>query len=146
MSGKTELFVFLTAAIATIVGLVTAQEFFLSYQDILAHRAIDEAPASAELTAIRKAESDALQTARMPIDDAKRALAERGRAAFPDIAAAASEDYSALSGWVHQRNFKPFVAPPAPSVVPTVAVDPNAPADAPSTVPAAPQPTAQGAH
>ncbi len=143
MSGKTELFIFLTAALATIGGLVTAQEFFLSYQDILANRAIDEAPANADLAVIRQAEADALQTARMPIADAKRALAERGRAAFPEIAATPSEDYSALSGWVHQRNFKPFVAPPAPPAVPVVPVDPTAATDAP---PPATQATAAGAH
>lgn len=128
MSGKTELFIFLTAALATIGGLVTAQEFFLSYQDILAHQAIDQAPANADLQALRQAEAAALQSGRMPIDEAKKALAERGRAAFSEIAANPSDDYSALSGWVHQRNFKPFVPPAVPPVEAAPVVDPLLPA------------------
>lgn len=152
MSGKTELFMFLTAAFGTIVGLFTAQEFFLSHHDILTHEAIDQAPANPELVALRQAEADALQSAPLPVEDAKRALAERGRGGFADIAPRASDDYSALSGWVHAKGFKPFVPPTPPPVV--IAADPALPAGSlpagslpPGSVPVGSRtPTVVGAH
>lgn len=116
MSGKTEFFMFMTAAMATIVGLVTVQEFFLSYQDILAVRDIAEAPENAELVAHRQAEGAALQSGRMPISAAKEAIAARGRAGFPEISPQQSDDYSALSGWVHHPGFKAFVPSASPAV------------------------------
>lgn len=141
MSGKTELIAFLVAAFGTIGGLLTLQGFAVTHRDIAANEAIDQAPANAELLATRKAEATALETARMPIEDAKRALAERGRGGFPEIAPQSSEDYSALSGWVHAKGFKPFVppaAPPAPVAVEAAAVD--------ATVPVGSPPAAAGAH
>lgn len=132
----------MAAALATIGGLVTAQEFFLSYQDIVAARLIDEAPENPELKATRAAEASALASGRMPIADAKKALAERGRAAFGEIAPQASEDYSALSGWVHMPGFKPFVPPAPPPAVEQPAAPEGEAAAAPVAAPAA----AGGAH
>jgi len=137
MSGKTEFFMFMTAALATIVGLVTVQEFFLSYQDILAVQAIADAPENVELVARRKAEGAALQSGRMPISAAKEALAARGRAGFPEIVPQQSDDYSALSGWVHHPGFKAFVPPaPPPVETPAEALVPVVEA-APAAVPSA---------
>jgi hypothetical protein len=132
MSGKTELFGFLIAAFGTIGALLTLQGFAITHRDVALNAAIDQAPESPDLLATRKAEAAALETGRMPIEDAKRALAERGRSAFPEIAPQASEDYSALSGWVHAKRFTPFV-PPAPPPVPVV-VDPALPIEPPHAV------------
>lgn len=126
MSGKTELFIFMAAALATIGGLVTAQVIFVTYRDVASHEALNHVPENPELMATRAAERSALETAPMPIAEAKRAIGERGRTAFEAIASQPSDDYSALSGWVHAKNFKPFVAP----TLPAASAEPATPAEA----------------
>ena len=64
----------------------------------------------AKLLAVRNEEHAKLAAGRMPIDKAMAALAQRGRNAFPQLAAKPSDDLSAMSGWVHKPGFKPYVS------------------------------------
>jgi hypothetical protein len=45
----------------------------------------------------------------MPIAKAMEALAQRGRNAFPKLAAQPSGDLSAMSGWIHKPGFKAYI-------------------------------------
>jgi len=118
------LFVGLRAALATSAGLFALQFWYSSYLDVaVVHADRHDVPMDAKLQAVRNEERARLTTGAMPIDKAMEALAQRGRNAFPTLAARPSEDLSAMSGWVHRRGFKVYVprAAAAPAAEATVA-------------------------
>ena len=117
MDGRTELLGYLGAAIVTIVGLFGLQEWYASYLDVAVVHAQPEGIDSS-LSAVRDAETQKLGAGAMPVEQAKRVLAQRGRMSFPKIAPKASDDVGAMSGWINQPGFHPYEprTPPAPPV------------------------------
>jgi hypothetical protein len=131
-----DLFGFVGAALGVIVGLFVLQELYGSFADVRAHARLAEAGVFPEVAAAREAEAKKLASGRMPIDRAMRALAERGRLGFPSIAPKASDDLSAMSGWIHRHDFRAYE--PRPAQVPAAPEPTPVPVDAPeSDAPAA---------
>ena len=114
------------------------QELIGSFADVRAHASLADAGMFPELAAVRDAEAKKLGSGRLPIEQAMRALAERGRTGIRSIAPAASDDLSPMSGWIHRHHFQAYVpraqaAPAAPEAAPA------APAPAAEPPPAAPE-------
>jgi hypothetical protein len=109
-SGKTDLFVFLGAAFATLFGLIVLHLWYGSYIDVRHHARLAENGPAEGLLAARQDDQAKLQQAKIPLDQAISRIAQRGRASFNSIAPAPSQDLSALSGWIHMPGFKPVVA------------------------------------
>lgn len=145
--GQRDLFGFLGAAFAVLVGLFVLQELYGSFIDVQAHASLADAAMFPELAAARDAEAKKLAAGRLPIEQAMRGLAERGRAGFRSVAPAPSDDLSAMTGWIHRHHFQAYVpnAQPvavAPEPVPEAAPE-AASEDALEVVPeAAPAPEA----
>jgi len=124
MDARNELFVYLGACLATIAGLFTVQLWYESYLDVAVIHAQDRDVAiDAKLSAVRAEEQQKLSSGRVPIEQAMSAYAQRGRTASPKLAVKASEDLSAMAGWIHRPNFAPYVPrkpppPPPAEVVP----------------------------
>ncbi len=122
MAIRKQLFRGLRFALATSAGLFILQIWYSSYLDVaVIHGDVSHMPMDAKLEAVRNEERAKLAAAPMPIDKAMEALAQRGRSAFPRLAAKPSADLSAMSGWVHKPGFKPYVPRPAaaPEKVPS---------------------------
>ena len=147
-NAKSELFVYLGAAFATLIGLAVLQTWYATYIDRRFHAEIDAAgPSEGHLTA-RQADQAALQKAKIPLEKAISQLAQRGRGSFNSIAPAPSTDLSAVSGWIHLPGFRPVVAHPirtprapvAPVAQPAETTQPAAAAAAaaPTQTPTAP--------
>jgi hypothetical protein len=111
MNVRKELSVFLGAALATTGGLFLLQIWYSSYLDVaVIHGGSSDVQMGAKLEAVRNEEHAKLTAGAMPIEKAMQVLAQRGREAFPRLAAKPSDDLSAMSGWVHRPGFKPYVA------------------------------------
>lgn len=159
MDGRSEFFVFMTAAIGTAVTLFVVQQVYASYLDVdVVHAGWADAPRDAKIVAMREAEKQKLESGKLPIEKAMQALAQRGRGASNAIAPVQSEDLSAMSGWAFRHNFVPYTPRPAaptpaavpaegaPVEVPSEAGKEAVPADGPDApVPAAPVPAAPAA-
>jgi hypothetical protein len=111
-NGKTELFVFLGAAFAALLGLVALHRLYGSYIDVRYHARLAEAGPAEGMVAARQDDQAKLQQGKIPLDQAIARMAQRGRDSFNSIAPAPSQDLSALSGWIHRPGFKPVVAHP----------------------------------
>jgi hypothetical protein len=109
-NGKTDLFVFLGAAFATLLGLVVLNRLYASYIDVRYHARMAENGPAEGMLAARQDDQAKLQQGKIPLDQAISRLAQRGRDSFNSIAPAPSQDLSALSGWIHRPGFKPVVA------------------------------------
>jgi hypothetical protein len=127
MDGRQELFAYLGSAIITIAGLFGLQYWYATYLDVaVVHASRADTPLNEKVAAVRAAEQQKLSSGAMPIDQAKRGLAQRGRAAFPKIAPKPSDDLSAMSGWMYQPGFKtyePRTPPPPPAEQAIAAAD-----------------------
>jgi hypothetical protein len=123
MNVRKELLVGLGAALATTASLFILQIWYASYLDVaVVHGDKSDVPMGAKLEAVRKEEHAKLSSGSMPIDKAMEALAQRGRNAFPQLAAKPSGDLSAMSGWIHKPGFKMYV--PRPAAAPAAQVTP----------------------
>lgn len=139
---KSDLLIFVATALATIVGLFGARTLYGSYIDRAYHAELYAAGPSQVVLDARAAESKLLASGKIPIEVAKKLVADKGRSGIGSVIAVQSDDLSAISGWVQRPGFKPAVAHPirlarAPLVAepsPVVA-DPNA-ALAPEAAPA----------
>jgi hypothetical protein len=160
-NAKNELFLYLAAAIATLIGLFVLHRAYGAIVDVSYHKRLQEAGPSENVTAARQADEAALQKGKLPVDQAIARLA-RGRATIGSVAPQPSQDLSAISGWIYHPKFKPAVAheirvprppaatppkatePPAASLAPPViapqAQDPAVTSKKPAPAPAAPQP------
>jgi hypothetical protein len=109
MDARSELLTYMGAALVTIVVLFGAQIWYATYLDthVVNVHPLD-APADEKREAFREQERAKLSSGKMPIAQAKAQLAQRGRTAFPTVAPRASEDLSAMSGWMHRPGFKPY--------------------------------------
>jgi predicted metal-dependent phosphoesterase TrpH len=147
-NAKSELFVYLGAAFATLIGLAVLQKWYGTYIDLRYHAELAAAGPAEGMLAARQDDQAALQKGKIPLDQAISRLAQRGRGSINSIAPAPSADLSAISGWIHQPGFKPAVAHPirtprAP--VAEVAQPAAAAAAAPSTAQAPATPAAPAA-
>jgi len=111
-NGKTELFVFLGAAFAALIGLVVLNRLYASYIDVRYHARLAEAGPAEGMLAARQDDQAKLQQGKIPLDQAIARIAQRGRDSFNSIAPAPSQYLSAISGWIHRPGFKPVVAHP----------------------------------
>lgn len=119
MDGRTELLTYMGTATVTIAALFGLQIWYATYLDAHVVHAPSDAPQNAAVAKLHQEEQQKLASSPLPLDKAKQLLAERGRGAFPKIAAVASTDLSAMSGWMHRPGFKPYEprkrpAPPEP--------------------------------
>jgi hypothetical protein len=113
MNVPKELFVGFGTALVTVAGLFLLQIWYASYLDVaVIHGDLSDVPMDAKLQAVRNEEHAKLTAAPMAIDKAMEALAQRGRNAFPKLAAKPSNDLSAMSGWIHKPGFTPYVPRP----------------------------------
>jgi hypothetical protein len=122
MDGRSEFWTYLGSATATIVVLFGAQLWYASYLDVaVVHGQGPDVAKSTEVAKIRAQEEQKLAK----IGEAMDALAKRGRGSFPAIAAKPSEDLSAMSGWIFEPGFAPYVPRPkaAPEPAPAAAVE-----------------------
>ena len=119
---RKQLLVALWTALATAAGLFALQLWYSSYLDVaVLHGDHSAAAMDSKLETVRSEEQARLTTGRMPIAQAMAAIAQRGRNAFPALAAQPSSDLSAMSGWIHKPGFKVYVpraAPPLPRAEP----------------------------
>jgi hypothetical protein len=117
MDARNELFAYMGSCLATIVVLFGLQHWYASYLDVhVVHAQPRDTPTNAKVAAQRAAERGKLAGGAMPLADAKKAIAERGRTAFPRIAPKPSDDLSPMSGWMFRKGFAPYVSrytPPA---------------------------------
>lgn len=109
MDGRQELLAYLTSATVTIVALFGLQYWYETYLDVaVVHAQRTDAPLNEKVVTVRAEEQRKLSSAPLPIDQAKRALAQRGRTGFPRVAPKPSDDLSAMAGWIYQPGFKPY--------------------------------------
>lgn len=158
-NAKSELFVYMGAAFATLIGLFVLQKWYGTYIDHRFHDKLAENGPAEGMLAARQEDQAALQKGKIPLDQAISRLAQRGRGSFNSIAPQPSSDLSAISGWIHHPAFKPVVAHPirtprapvaetaqpaaAEAAQPAAAPQPGAAAPAAQTAaPAAPAATA----
>ncbi|HEY2735993.1 MAG TPA: hypothetical protein VGI70_18475 [Polyangiales bacterium] len=158
-NGRDELFIFMGAAFASLVGLFVLHTWYGTYIDVRFNDHLAANGPAEGMVAAREADQRALSSGKVPIERAMQELAERGRGAFSSVAPTASQDLSALSGWIRSPNFKPVTAhpvrsarapEPAPAGAPTAAA-PAAPEVAPTPAPAPPavkpaKPGRKGSH
>jgi hypothetical protein len=145
---RTELFIFMGAAFATLIGLFVMHGWYASYIDVRYQDSLANSGPAEGMVAARDSDEKQLAAGKVPIAQAMQALAQRGRAGFGSVSPNASEDLSALSGWIRSPSFKPVVAHPIRTARAPVVVAPAAPAiaePAPTVTPA-PKVVAKPAH
>ena len=140
-NAKNELFIYLAAAFATLIGLFVVHRGYAAIVDVSYHKRLAEGGQSENVTAARQADEAALQKGKIPLDQAMSRLG-KSRATIGSVAPQQSQDLSAISGWIHHPKFKPAVAHPIrvprpPAAQPPKATEPPAASVAPSV--AAPQ-------
>jgi hypothetical protein len=139
---RQDLFVFIGAALATAFGLFAAQAFYASCIDRAYHEELASAGPSQALLDKQAAWDKALQSGKLPLEQAKKLAADKGRGGVGSVAPVFSEDLSAISGWIHRPNFKLAIAHPIRTARDTtpiaVAPEPAAPTDAAAAAPVAP--------
>jgi hypothetical protein len=130
MDGRSELLAYLGSSLTTIAVLFGLQSWYVSYLDVeVVHARRTDAALDAKVAAAREQEKAKLSSGALPIEQAKRELAQRGRQGFPRIAPKQSDDLSAMSGWIHQPGFKGY----EPRVAQAASVPEQLPAVAPGT-------------
>jgi len=109
MNSRSELLAYIATTIATVVGLFVLQAWYASYLDVaVVHGSQHDLPGNPKVLAAREQEQAKLAGSKMPIDTAKRLLAERGRQAAAGVMPQPSDDLSAMSGWVFRPGFRPY--------------------------------------
>jgi len=118
MDARKEFLAYLGSSLVTVVVLFGLQQWYASYLDVhVVHASRADVPLNSEVATRHEQERSKLAAGAMPISEAKKAIAERGRTAFPRIAPKPSDDLSAMSGWMFRKGFAPYtpryVAPAA---------------------------------
>jgi|SRR4051794_11697979 hypothetical protein len=147
-TARSDLLIYVGVALATTVGLFVLHTWYGTFLDQRYHAALAERGPSESLLAAREEEQKALSSGKVPISQAMSVIAHQGRPA--SVKPGPSQDLSAVSGWIHQRGFKPQTAfpvraqaakPAAPP--PEAAAAPTEPAAAPTPPPAVKPPVRQ---
>ena len=108
MDARTELFAYMGAATVTIAVLFGLQIWYASYLDVAVVHGQLNAPLNPKVVSHREQDRQKLDSAKVPIGKAMEDLGKRGRAAFSTIAPKPSDDLSAMSGWMHRPDFRPY--------------------------------------
>jgi hypothetical protein len=127
--------------LATTTGLFVLHTWYGTFLDQRFHSALAEREPSEQLLAAREEEQKALSSGKVPIAQAMSVIGRQGRPA--SVKPGPSEDLSAVSGWIHQRGFKPQTAFPVRVPKPANAAPPPQaaePAAEPAITEAAPAP------
>jgi|GEM_PF-5246707 len=129
-NAKNELFLYMAAALATLVGLFVLHRAYAAVVDVSYHKRLAEGGQSEAVTSARQADEAALQKGKIPLDQAIARIG-KGRANVASVSPQQSQDLSAISGWIHHPKFKPVVAHPirlprAPAAQPPKATEPPA--------------------
>jgi len=133
--GLQEFVQYMVAGLGTVMGLLALQQFVISYLDMGIADEIAAAGANPTVQSLRSAEAQRLSAGKMPVEEAMKALAQRGRTGLREITPRVSDDLSAIAGWMRAPGFKPAT----PFVVPerVEAVDVDAPEAAQGVAPGA---------
>lgn len=151
-SARNDLLIYVGMALATTIGLFVLHFWYGSFLDERYHASLAQRDASEALLAARDEDQKALASGKIPLPQAMSAIGRQGRPA--SVKPGPSADVSAVSGWIHQRGFKPQSAfpvyaakakpaarEPEPEAVP--AAEPAAAAPAEPAAPAAKPPVRQ---
>lgn len=139
-NAKNDLFLYMAASFATLVGLFVLHRGYAAMVDVSYHKRLAEAGPTESVTLARQADDAALAKGKIPVDQAIARLG-KGRATIGSVAPQQSQDLSAISGWIHHPKFKPAVAHPIrlprpPAAQPPKATEPPAASIAPAASPA----------
>jgi hypothetical protein len=146
-TARSDLLLYVGVALATTVGLFILHTWYATLIDVRYHAALNERGQSESLLAAREEEQKALASGKLPLPQAMGLIARANGPNRPlAVKPAPSEDLSAVSGWIHQRGFKPKTAFPVlvpkaakPAPAPVAAEPaPAEPAAAPAPATAAP--------
>jgi hypothetical protein len=148
-NARSDLLLYIGVALATLIGLFVLHVWYGSFLDVRFNASLSDQPPSEALVAAREEDQKALSSGKVPLAQAMSVIGRQGRPA--SVKPAPSQDLSAVSGWIHQRGFKPQTAFPVrtaakPVVAAAAAPAEAAPAPTPTTEPApAPAPTGPAA-
>jgi hypothetical protein len=135
-TARSDLLLYIGVALATVVGLFVLHTWYGTFLDQRFHAELRERGPSEALLAAREEEQKALSSGKIPLAQAMGVIGRQGRPA--SVKPGPSADLSAVSGWIHQRGFKPQTAFP-------VRIDKKAAAAAAAPVEPAAAPTAEPA-
>ena len=138
--GLQEFVQYMVAGLGTVVGLLALQQFVISYLDMGIAAEIAAAEANPGVQSLRSAEAQRLSAGKMPVEEAMKALAQRGRTGLREITPRVSDDLSAVAGWMQAPGFKPatpFVVPEPELPVPVQPVGGDTPEAAQGGAPTA---------
>ncbi len=111
-TGKSELFMYLGTSIGTLIGLYTLHIGYGTFLDQRYHAELAEGGAAEALVAAKAEQAKALDSGRMPIEQAMQKLAAGGRDSVAKIKPIQSTDLSPVSGWVKHPSYEAVVAHP----------------------------------
>ena len=139
-TARSDLLLYIGVALATVTGLFVLHFWYGTFLDVRFNASLADRGPSEALLAAREEEQKALGSGKVPLAQAMSVIGRQGRPA--SVKPAASQDVSAVSGWIHQRGFKPQTAFPVrtekkPAVAAAAAAAPVAPAAEPTPAPAA---------
>lgn len=109
-TARSDLLIIIGVALATTTGLFVLHAWYATWIDVRFHDRLAAAGPNEQLLAAREDEQTALNGAKIPLKAAMAAVARNTRPA--SVSPAPSQDLSAVSGWIHQRGFKPVTAHP----------------------------------
>lgn len=144
-TARSDLLLYIGVALATVIGLFVLHTWYGTFLDQQFHSNLADRGPSEALLAAREEEQKALGSGKVPIAQAMSVVGRQGRPA--SVKPAASQDLSAVSGWIHQRGFKPQTAFPVRTAQKpaAAAAAEAAPAAEPAATPAAAEPAAPAA-
>jgi hypothetical protein len=139
-TARSDLLIYVGVALATTIGLFVLHTWYGTFLDQRFHSALAEREPSEQLLAAREEDQKALSSGKVPLAQAMSVIGRQGRPA--SVKPGPSEDLSAVSGWIHQRGFKPQTAFPVrvPKPAKPAAPPPQAAEPAPAEPAAAPAP------
>ena len=111
-TGKSELFTYLGASIGTLIGLYALYIGYGTYLDQSYHAQLAANGPAEVLVAAKAEQQKALESGRMPIEQAMQKLAAGGRDSIAKIKPIPSTDLSPISGWVKHPSYETVVAHP----------------------------------
>jgi hypothetical protein len=142
-TARSDLLLYIGVALATVVGLFVLHTWYGTFLDQRFHAELRERGPSEALLAAREEEQKALSSGKVPLAQAISVIGRQGRPA--SVKPGPSADLSAVSGWIHQRGFKPQTAfpvrvekKPAGAAAAAAAEPAPAPAAEPAPAPATP--------
>jgi hypothetical protein len=109
-TARSDLLLYIGVALATVIGLFVLHTWYGSFLDQRFHAELRERGPSEALLAAREEEQKALNSGKVPLTQAISVIGRQGRPA--SVKPGPSTDVSAVSGWIHQRGFKPQTAFP----------------------------------